>query len=257
MGTANLIPINAYTTLIDDNGESSAYLLCGKEKAMLIDTLNGRENLADIVRGITNLPVVVVNTHGHIDHIGGNHFFPEAYMHPADTDVYHAHFGMLVESLKEGEISPLPKGDECQLLPLEAGQCFDLGGLILEVIPVAGHTKGSIALLDRTARLLYSGDAINSQIWMQLNHSTSLATYLDSLNRLDRVRDNFDGLYGGHVQQAQATPAAYIDTMKAGVQEILAGNTEKDDAWPWFEGVATRHMLGENSWILYSIDNIN
>ena len=118
-------------------------------------------------------------------------------------------------------------------------------------------SKGSIALLDRTARLLYSGDAINSQIWMQLNHSTSLAIYLDSLNRLDRVRDNFDGLYGGHVQQAQATPAAYIDTMKAGVQEILAGNTEKDDAWPWFEGVATRHMLGENSWILYSIDNIN
>ena len=152
MGTANLIPINAYTTLIDDNGESSAYLLCGKEKAMLIDTLNGRENLADIVRGITNLPVVVVNTHGHIDHIGGNHFFPEAYMHPADTDVYHEHFGMLVESLKEGEISPLPKGDECQLLPLEAGQCFDLGGLILEVIPVAGHTKGSIALLDQIGR---------------------------------------------------------------------------------------------------------
>ena len=68
---ANLIPINEYTTLIDDAGSSCAYLITGKEKALLIDTLNGVENLADIVRTITDLPVMVVNTHGHIDHAAG------------------------------------------------------------------------------------------------------------------------------------------------------------------------------------------
>lgn len=256
MGTATLIPINPYTTLIDDAGESSAYLLCGTERALLVDTLNGRENLADIVRGITDLPVIVVNTHGHIDHIGGNHFFPEAWMHPADTDVYREHVGFLANTLREQGVVPVPDGTECRLLPLEPGQTFDLGGLSLEVIAVAGHTPGSCAILDRKSRLLYSGDAINGTIWMQLDHSTCLSEYLASLDALDPFRADFDGLYGGHVREAQAVPSSYVDVMKRGVREILSGDTARDDEWPWFEGMAKRHMLGENTWILYTAEKV-
>lgn len=256
MAIATCIPINAYTTLIDDNGESSAYLLCGSERALLIDTLNGRENLADIVRGLTDLPVIVVNTHGHIDHIGGNHFFSEAWMHPADAGVYREHFGMLANALREQGITPVPTGTECRLLPLEPGQIFDLGGLTLEVIAVAGHTPGSCAILDRNARLLYSGDAINGTIWMQLDHSTCLSEYLASLEALDAFRADFDGLYGGHVREAQPVTATYIDVMKRGVKEILSGDTARDDEWPWFQGMAKRHMLGADTWILYTEEKI-
>ncbi len=256
MGTANLVPINTYTTLIDDGGESTAYLLCGSERAMLIDTLNGRENLAEMVRRITDLPVVVVNTHGHVDHIGGNHFFQEAYLHPADTEVYREHLGLVAQSLREQGIAPVPDGSECRLLPLEAGMTFDLGGLTLEIVQIAGHTKGSVAILDRQSRLLYTGDAINRQIWMQLDHSIVLSDYLASLHALDDIRSTFDGMYGGHIAEAEPIPATYIGIMKRGVSEILSGDTGKDDEWPWFHGVALRHKMDEDSWILYTQDKV-
>ena len=43
--------------LIDDAGESTCYLICGQEKAMLIDTANGMEDLHAIVRTLTDLPL--------------------------------------------------------------------------------------------------------------------------------------------------------------------------------------------------------
>ena len=74
-------------TCIGDAGASVCYVVCGKDKAAVIDTVNGRENLYDIVREITDLPLIVVDTHGHGDHTGGNCFFKEAYMHPADVAI--------------------------------------------------------------------------------------------------------------------------------------------------------------------------
>ena len=43
--------------LIDDAGEGTCYLLCGSERALLIDTANGQENLKEIVEKLTHLPV--------------------------------------------------------------------------------------------------------------------------------------------------------------------------------------------------------
>ena len=66
---ANIVRINEDIILIDDAGDSTCYLVMGKERALLIDTANGQENLMEIVGELTTLPVTVVNTHGHIDHI--------------------------------------------------------------------------------------------------------------------------------------------------------------------------------------------
>jgi hydroxyacylglutathione hydrolase len=249
---ANLVPINAYSTLIDDAGASSAYLLRGRERALLIDTLSGTENLADIVRSMTGLPVMVLNTHAHIDHIGGNHFFPGAFLHREDLGVYHDHLRLLAGALRRSGAEVVPDGTECRILPIEPGQVIDLGGLRLEVLHLPGHTRGSIALLDRGARLLYSGDAVNGQMWLQLDHSTPLSEYLATLEGLDALRGAFDGLYGGHVTTAAPAPATHIDAVKRGVREILSGETGADDDWPWLEFTARRHMLGDQSWILYS-----
>ncbi len=254
---ANIIAINDYTTLIDDAGESSAYLVRGRDKAVLIDTLNGVENLAELVATLTDRPVMVVNTHGHIDHIGCNHNFPEAWIHRDDLNIYRQHFQFLRQGMKDGGAPFLPTGDECKMHLIEPGTVLDLGGVTLEIVAIPGHTPGSIALLDRAARLLFTGDAINGQIWMQLDHSTKLATYLASLNALEPLRGAFDGMYGGHVGAAVPTPTAYIDTMKKGVTEILNGDTANDDDWPWFEGMARRHMLGPDSWILYTQDKVD
>ena len=57
--------------------EVISYLVLGEDKAALIDTGNGIGDIKALVDRLTNLPVTVLNTHTHGDHIGGNHQFRE------------------------------------------------------------------------------------------------------------------------------------------------------------------------------------
>ena len=61
--------------LMDDAGDATGYLVVGEEKALVIDTMIGWEDVNEVVKGITTLPIMVVNTHGHCDHIYGNIYF--------------------------------------------------------------------------------------------------------------------------------------------------------------------------------------
>ncbi len=228
-------------TCIDDTHESTCYVVCGTERAAVIDTVNGKENLYDVVREITDLPLVVIDTHGHPDHILGNGYFEEAYIHPADVGIHDEFFA-------RSEQKP------CKLKPIEAGEVIDLGGRELEVILVAGHTHGSICLLDRTAGFLYSGDAINGQLWMQLPHSTKLSAYLDSLNALDKYRADFQYLRTGH--NVENIDAKYIDEMKAAITEIIETKGESDEDFTSLFGSCKRHMMRENTWVLYTVDKL-
>ena len=64
------------------------YLILGQEKALLIDSGMGVGSLRKEVEKITDLPVTLINTHGHPDHAGGNAEFEPALMCPAEFDVY-------------------------------------------------------------------------------------------------------------------------------------------------------------------------
>lgn len=55
--------------------ETHCYLLIGKEKALLIDSGLGVENIKKVVDKITSLPIKLVTTHVHWDHIGGHRYF--------------------------------------------------------------------------------------------------------------------------------------------------------------------------------------
>ena len=54
---------------------ATMYLVCGTEKACLIDTAFGLGDLKEITEQLGHLPVTVVNTHGHSDHVLGNQRF--------------------------------------------------------------------------------------------------------------------------------------------------------------------------------------
>ena len=75
--------LRPYLYLLDEAHESTGYLLIGEEKACLIDTMMGYNDYK-AVRSITDKPLIVINTHGHPDHIYGNVYFDKAYMNPAD-----------------------------------------------------------------------------------------------------------------------------------------------------------------------------
>ena len=70
--------IDEDTYVISEYGhweETHCYLLCGRERALLIDTGLGVANIKKVIDELTTLPILVVATHVHWDHIGGHKFF--------------------------------------------------------------------------------------------------------------------------------------------------------------------------------------
>ena len=55
--------------------EVISYLIVGRERALLFDTGMGMADISAVVSALTDRPVVVLNSHSHYDHVGGNHAF--------------------------------------------------------------------------------------------------------------------------------------------------------------------------------------
>ena len=63
-----------------------SYLFVGDERAALIDTGTGIADISSVVRTIVDVPVLVVTTHVHWDHIGGHGLFDQRLVHRFDAD---------------------------------------------------------------------------------------------------------------------------------------------------------------------------
>ena len=226
---------------IDDAGESTCYLVCGKNEAALIDTLNGQEDLQAIVRGMTNLPLTVINTHGHCDHIGGNIFFDHAWIHPADEALAREHLGFMKEEMEA-------QGRQAAKFSfLQEHQVFDLGGVTLEIIPLYGHTAGSVGLLCREKRLLFTGDGMNPHIWMQLEESLPMEKLYQSLTNVRRdLWDTFDYVLYGHAHGTEMRDKKLLDQLILGCEDVIAGRREKDGPYTYFGSVTCmQHPYGD------------
>lgn len=127
------------------------YLLVGEKQALLIDTGYGEGDLPELVREITDLPLIVVNTHGHFDHTSGNAFFESVWMGEGGEE----------PALECETRTQLPFPDY-KINYLSDGQIFDLGGVIVEAIAIGAHHRSSFAFLDKTNRTLYTGDEIEA-----------------------------------------------------------------------------------------------
>lgn len=233
---ANIIQIRPNVYLIDDAGDSTCYLITGSERALLVDSVNGYEDLKAITKTLTDLPVIVVNTHGHGDHIYGNVYFEEAWLHPADFALYDQFFGYAKDIMEQNNLKP------CPVKALEIGQIFDLGGVQLEVVDLSGHTAGSIGLLDKDARIIYTGDGLNTHLWMQLDHSLPISSMLETFRKLKAEHgQDFDYVAHGHTKVLR--DKEILDWMIQGCEDILAGRTEQDMDYQYFGGVCRQHPI--------------
>ena len=235
---ANIIQIRPNVYLIDDAGDSTCYLITGSECALLVDSVNGYEDLKAITKTLTDLPVIVVNTHGHGDHIYGNVYFEEAWLHPADFALYDQFFGYAKDIMEQNNLKP------CPVKALEIGQIFDLGGVQLEVVDLSGHTAGSIGLLDKDARIIYTGDGLNTHLWMQLDHSLPISSMLETFRKLKAEHgQDFDYVAHGHTKVLR--DKEILDWMIQGCEDILAGRTEKDMDYQYFGGTCRQHPISD------------
>lgn len=175
-----IIKINENTYRIE-NGAVRFFLLEGSEKALLIDSGMTVRNAKEIAESVTSLPVSLINTHADIDHIGSNAEFSAPYMHPSELSNYHN------TQRAEGEITPVWDGD-----------IIDLGEREIEVIHIPGHTPGSIALLDRKHRFLFSGDPVQDGHIFMFGVQRDLGAYRLSLKRLIERQNDFEKIFPSH-----------------------------------------------------------
>lgn len=245
------VPLNEAITLLDDNGQSTFYVVRGTERALIIDTANGYADVLAYARQMTDLPLDVVNTHGHIDHILGNVYAEAAWLHPADWAL---HDEMFRFPQVKAELEKYGK-EPCPLRPLAIGQGFDLGGgLTLEVIPLPGHTAGSVGLLDRKHRILFTGDGLNCHCWMQLKESLPIEALITTLEAVEaRWRKDYDYILTGHAKGLE--DASATERLLACARSLAAGDTAFDTPYEWFDGVCKFHRFpapsGKGEGIVY------
>lgn len=176
---------------------SDAYLLIGDKNAIMIDCGMSKMNLKAYIDQLelTDKPILgVIDTHSHFDHTASNGYFGHAFMHP------NSEFGAknaAPETLKD---YPMDYG----ITFVREGDTIDLGGRVLEILEIPAHDPGSIAILDRQQRLLFTGDECESS-WMRLNlqckdtyPGQSIEKHIANMRRLKDLSGAFDRVCPSH-----------------------------------------------------------
>ncbi len=225
--------------LLDEFGGTNCYLVVGDIKALLIDCGTGFADLRGTVESITDLPIEVIATHGHVDHIGGAGAFERIYIHKDDTAfINRIQFTVLLRKIftsgagdakRQGvKVSDVRKGRyKTEFIPIDDGFSLDLGGKEIKIKHTPGHTKGSIAIIDETDKIVFSGDNVCDALWMFLPGSTSIEEWLPSAEWLYEMSKTYD-VYWGH-RKAKLETDYILQVINWG-KEIMAFS--KKNAFP-------------------------
>jgi len=190
--------------------ETIGYLIVGKKRALLFDTGMGISDVKKITGELTKLPIIVLNSHTHDDHVGGNWEFDTIYGMDTDFTRQNAkgsRADAAAEITADQICGRLPKGFDpktYQTRPwkitayIHDGQSFDLGGRTIEVIATPGHTPDAISLIDRENGLLFTGDTYYpAPIWLY-RPETDLDQYAASIRRLAALATEVKLVLGAH-----------------------------------------------------------
>ena len=220
--------------------EVISYLILGKEKALLFDTGMGISDIRAVVTQLMQdgglkppLPVIVLNSHTHDDHVGGNWQFDTIYSMDTDFSRQNAK-GSIADA--QDELSPgqicgeLPKGFDAKTYRTKPwtitkyvhdGDKLDLGNRTLEIISTPGHTPDAICLFDRAHGLLFTGDTYYpATIWLY-RPETDFDAYAKSIARLAALAPQVKTVIGSH--NIPVAPPSVLPQLVAAFADLRAG----------------------------------
>jgi glyoxylase-like metal-dependent hydrolase (beta-lactamase superfamily II) len=250
--------------LVGEPGHVNSFLIQGEKSAILLDTGLGIANIRTVAEGLTEKPLLVVNSHYHFDHSGGNRLFDEIAIHrdgaellerPAPDGLAEAYMEYTQRLLdawgpyKEADdlyfhlltverlVRPLPDGFDpagFRVVPthatrlLEDGDVLDLGGRRLQVLHTPGHSPDCICLLDQQNGLLFGGDTVNTgPVYAHLDDS-DLQKFAESTERLAGLRDDVRRVFVCHFMRLENEPSLLTE-MADGFRRVVAGDVELRD----------------------------
>ena len=225
--------ITAHITRILMPGEVFGYLVVGDERAILIDTGCGIGDLKGYVATLTDKPLTVLLTHGHLDHAPGAVQFEEVYLSKKDHEMLGIHsvperrfgFAKGTDGAKNYTMEDvLPAEDASRYRDLNDGDVFDLGGLHIEAVAFPGHTQGSMAFLMREERILLTGDACNPFTFLFGPVALGLRSYEKSLKAVkEKMAGKYDRILVSHGIGEVASRNMIEDNLQVAA-DIRSGN---------------------------------
>ena len=200
--------ISSHIWRISELNIANCYLVVGEKKAALIDCGLGVSSLLEEVRKITSLPIILIATHSHVDHVGGAKEFGKIHVHYADAPIlrWSNSFSQRIDFLKthklvekfkeEGIVLPHYK-PYLFMIPFGDTKIFDLGGVKLETIRTKGHSIGSCNFKVKADNIILVGDNFIPFLLLQYAYASSLKKWVEGCEILFKKMDNCV-LYGGH-----------------------------------------------------------
>lgn len=213
--------------------EVISYLILGNKKALLFDTGMGIGNIKQLVNRLTSLPVMVINSHSHNDHVGDNWRFDEIY------GLNNAFTRKNMQGSKRDAQAEIKPHEICGKLPVNFNAAnyqtkpyqithytydrekIDLGGHLIQVIITKGHTPDSIALYDNKHGILFVGDTFYLGPIYLYRPETNLYDYTQSLHKLSSIK-NVKMLLVSH--NFPVVSPEYLHRGKEALAKVLIGS---------------------------------
>jgi len=188
------------------------YLLFGRERVLMLDTGSIevaspvseqdaklyplRRSVDEIIRTYTaahrlnDLPLLVVHTHGHGDHIAGDGLF-------------YRRLNTQVVAPGERSVKAFWRFSSMQ----GPAVAYDLGGRVLDVMPIPGHRADHIAIYDRNYGLLLAGDSL----YPGRLYIADWTAYRASIDRLQAfiAPRRLDYVLGAHIEMSDQPGVDY------------------------------------------------
>src|SRR5688572_15966152 len=221
----------------------TSFLIIGSKRAVLFDSGLGVARIGEVVGRLTALPVTVLNSHTHFDHVGGNREFQDVRNLDEPYSLANSR-GDVSEALAAYASRALDEDHVCGALPagvtsrkyefpkwhvtahIRDGERVDLGGRALEVLRTPGHTPDSICLLDRENGLLFTGDTYYSGEIYLWSPETHVADYMASIDRLVPLAAGLKRVLPAHGPPA-ADPRRLLE-LQAALAQIQASHVRAD-----------------------------
>lgn len=191
--------------------EVISFLFVGTARSMLFDTGLGIGNIFHVIQQLTDQEVIVVNSHTHYDHVGGNYQFSRIFARDLDYTKASAKgtpHEVMAEWLGEGWVwKPLPDGFDPEAYVsqpftvtdvISEGFVIDIGGRKFEVLLTPGHAPDSISLIDRSNRLLLTGDTFYLAPLYTHIEGSNFADYAVSAAKLAALETEVDTVLTSH-----------------------------------------------------------
>jgi glyoxylase-like metal-dependent hydrolase (beta-lactamase superfamily II) len=179
--------------------QNVSYLILGSRSGVLFDTGPGLYSIQLVVKQLTSLPLLVIPSHLHFDHVGRIKEFSNIALVGLPELRHQVYNGVLDETPEQYMLTG-PHAFKVSRW-LRDGEVLDLGGRQLTVVNTPGHTPESTTLVDREHQIAFTGDLVNRIVTLCDVPGSDVRQTATSLERLIQTVPEGSVAYEAHAEK--------------------------------------------------------